>query len=127
MVPPGIGLYTHHKYRKSIDSQVPLDNDNNPISGEDPEGGDIDLVTFMRTHDAVPKKNNHWLSLLRHPPMDVRIMRFEPLCLMSCHYIKLNPCSSQAPRNRTGDNQVLFALDDEEGGDDPEIRGRRTD
>ena len=46
---------------------------------------------------------------------------------MSCHYIKLNPCPVKASRDRTGDNQVLFALDDEEGGDSSEIRGRRTD
>ncbi|KAF9793394.1 triose-phosphate transporter family-domain-containing protein [Thelephora terrestris] len=30
----GICLYTYHKYRKSIDSQVPLDPDGNPISDE---------------------------------------------------------------------------------------------
>ena len=43
VVAPGIGLYTYHKYRKSIDSQVPLDGDGNPISDEDPEGGGVDL------------------------------------------------------------------------------------
>lgn len=34
----GICLYTYHKYRKSIDSQVSLDGDGNPISDQDPEG-----------------------------------------------------------------------------------------
>lgn len=43
MDPLGIGLYTYHKYRKSIDSQVPLDGDGNPISDEDPEGGGVAL------------------------------------------------------------------------------------
>jgi hypothetical protein len=71
-------------------------------------------VTFTKTLDRVPKKKQ-LLPLLRYPPMDnVLIMRFEPLCLMPCHYIKLNPCPPQTPRDRTGDNQVLFALDDEE-------------
>lgn len=32
---PGIGLFTHHKYRKSIESTVPLDAHGNPIVDED--------------------------------------------------------------------------------------------
>lgn len=36
-------MYTYHKYHKSIGSQVPLDLDGNPISGEDPEGGGVAL------------------------------------------------------------------------------------
>ena len=36
-------MYTYHKYRKSINSQVPLDLNGNPISDEDPEGGGIAL------------------------------------------------------------------------------------
>jgi solute carrier family 35 protein C2 len=31
----GIGLFTHHKYRKSLDSTVPLDAHGNPIIDED--------------------------------------------------------------------------------------------
>lgn len=86
------------------------------------------IVILTRTRDSVPKKNVHWLLLPRQLPMDnVLIMRFEPLCLIPCHYIKLNTCSTQAPHDRAGDNQVLFTLDDETGGDDPEIRGKRTD
>ncbi|KAF9564763.1 triose phosphate transporter, partial [Agrocybe pediades] len=33
----GIGLFTHHKYRKSIESTVPLDAHGNPILDEDDE------------------------------------------------------------------------------------------
>jgi len=33
----GIGLFTHHKYRKSIDSTVPLDAHGNPITDEGDE------------------------------------------------------------------------------------------
>ena len=39
----GICLYTYHKYHKSINSQVPLDLDGNPISHEDPDGGGVAL------------------------------------------------------------------------------------
>ncbi|TFY54322.1 hypothetical protein EVJ58_g8930 [Rhodofomes roseus] len=35
----GIGLYTYHKYRKSMDANVPLDAHGNPITDDD-EGGD---------------------------------------------------------------------------------------
>lgn len=31
---PGIALFTYHKYRKSIDSKVPLDAHGNPINDE---------------------------------------------------------------------------------------------
>lgn len=31
----GIGLFTHHKYRKSLESTVPLDAHGNPILDED--------------------------------------------------------------------------------------------
>ena len=31
----GIGLFTHHKYRKSIESKVPLDAHGNPIAEVD--------------------------------------------------------------------------------------------
>ncbi|KDR75307.1 hypothetical protein GALMADRAFT_249326 [Galerina marginata CBS 339.88] len=34
----GIGLFTHHKYRKSIDSPVPLDGHGNPITDQGDEG-----------------------------------------------------------------------------------------
>ncbi|KAI0693011.1 triose-phosphate transporter family-domain-containing protein [Cytidiella melzeri] len=34
----GIGLFTYHKYRKSIDSKVPLDAHGNPIEDDDFEG-----------------------------------------------------------------------------------------
>lgn len=30
----GITLFTYHKYRKSMDSPVPLDAHGNPVSGE---------------------------------------------------------------------------------------------
>lgn len=43
MVPIGICLYTYHKYRKSIDSQVPLDLHGNPISDEDLGGSGVAL------------------------------------------------------------------------------------
>lgn len=36
-------MYTYHKYHKSINSQVPLDFDGNPISDEDPEGSGVAL------------------------------------------------------------------------------------
>ena len=36
-------MYTYHKYRKSIDSQVPLDLHGNPISEEDREGSGVAL------------------------------------------------------------------------------------
>jgi len=37
----GIGLYTYHKYRRSMDASVPLDAHGNPIIDTD-EGGDAD-------------------------------------------------------------------------------------
>ena len=36
-------MYTYHKYHKSINSQVPLDSDGNPISDDDPEGSGVAL------------------------------------------------------------------------------------
>ncbi|KAF8160905.1 triose-phosphate transporter family-domain-containing protein [Crassisporium funariophilum] len=38
----GIGLFTHHKYRKSIDSKVPLDAHGNPITDEDGMFGSVE-------------------------------------------------------------------------------------
>lgn len=38
----GIALFTHHKYRKSIDSKVPLDGHGNPIIVD---GDEEDLFT----------------------------------------------------------------------------------
>lgn len=38
IIEPGIGLFTYHKYRKSIDSQVPLDAHGNPIEDAGFEG-----------------------------------------------------------------------------------------
>lgn len=43
VVTPGICLFTYHKYRKSIDSQVPLDGHGNPVSDEDSESGGVAL------------------------------------------------------------------------------------
>jgi hypothetical protein len=43
VIPLGICLYTYHKYRKSTDSQVPLDIDGNPISDEEADGGGVAL------------------------------------------------------------------------------------
>jgi hypothetical protein len=53
VVPLGICLYTYHKYRKSIDSQVPLDLDGNPISDEDPDGGGVAL-DLDYIHESAP-------------------------------------------------------------------------
>jgi solute carrier family 35 protein C2 len=35
---PGIALFTYHKYRKSIDSPVPLDAHGNPLTDEEAAG-----------------------------------------------------------------------------------------
>lgn len=37
----GIGLFTFHKYRKSLESNVPLDAHGNPVTGED---NDVDYT-----------------------------------------------------------------------------------
>lgn len=48
----GIALFTYHKYRKSIDSKVPLDAHGNPIEDGDLEGdGDIHHL-----HDLVDEE-----------------------------------------------------------------------
>lgn len=44
----GIGLFTHHKYRKSIDSKVPLDGHGNPIIDD----GDEEDLFAPRGHDG---------------------------------------------------------------------------
>jgi hypothetical protein len=38
----GIGLFTYHKYRKSLDSTVALDAHGNPISSTLPEDVELD-------------------------------------------------------------------------------------
>lgn len=54
VLPPGICLYTYHKYRKSIDSQLPLDGDGNPISDEDPHDGGVALDLGYIQENARP-------------------------------------------------------------------------
>ena len=39
---PGIALFTYHKYRKSIDSTVPLDAHGNPITSDEIRGVGVD-------------------------------------------------------------------------------------
>lgn len=46
---PGIALFTHHKYQKSLDSTVPLDAHGNPVvdeDGDEPAGGDDGYVAL---------------------------------------------------------------------------------
>ena len=43
----GIGLFTHHKYRKSIDSKVPLDAHGNPIAEVDEMVGPDDSGLYQ--------------------------------------------------------------------------------
>ena len=128
-VPLGICLYTYHKYRKSIDSQVPLDLDGNPISDEDPDGGGVALDLGyihenapFNAEEARPQGLSASLSSDGQRAHNAVRTPFSD----AWHYIKLNPRSMQAPRDQAGDNPVLFALDDEEDGGDPESRERRT-
>lgn len=65
LITTGIGLYTHHKYRKSIESAVPLDAHGNPVTAVAEEidrtsqseetirlisshGDDVDLLAQVR-------------------------------------------------------------------------------
>jgi len=43
----GIGLFTHHKYRKSIESKVPLDVHGNPIAEVDEIVGPSDSEGYV--------------------------------------------------------------------------------
>ncbi|ESK91006.1 nucleotide-sugar transporter [Moniliophthora roreri MCA 2997] len=66
----GIGLYTYHKYRKSLESTVPLDGHGNPISDEDetdplvaPNGDhgyqvELDETTHLTLRRASEESNN---------------------------------------------------------------------
>lgn len=94
----GICLYTYHKYRKSIDSQVPLDPDGNPISDE---GGGVALDLRY-----IHENGRHSAEEALAPPP---------------------PLSSDGQRahNAALHDQVLFALDEEDGGE-PELVERRT-
>ena len=42
-VPAGIGLYTHHNYRKKLDTDIPLDPHGRPIDDMGPVPGSIAL------------------------------------------------------------------------------------
>lgn len=43
----GIGLFTHHKYRKSIESKVPLDAHGNPMAEVDERVGPGDSGEYQ--------------------------------------------------------------------------------
>jgi len=99
----GICLYTYHKYRKSIDSQVPLDLDGNPVSDE---GGGVALdLGYIHENGRYSAEEA------------------QPLAPLSSDGQRAH---NATPHDQADDNQVLFALDEEDGGDS-EIRERRTD
>jgi hypothetical protein len=52
----GIILFTYHKYRRSIESAVPLDSHGNPISTDDGlhEGSDEQRGEFVELGETVP-------------------------------------------------------------------------
>jgi len=107
----GISLFTYHKYRKSIDSQVTLDPDGNPISDEDPEGSGVALdLGYIHQNSRLSAEEAR--PLTSSPPLSS----------------DRQGAHSADPRDQAGDSQILFALDDEEvGGDSGETGGRRTD
>lgn len=48
----GIGLFTYHKYRKSMNSSVPLDVHGNPVTDED---GDVEDGSLLGSgHETTP-------------------------------------------------------------------------
>lgn len=104
----GICLFTYHKYRKSIDSQVPLDPNGNPISDE-PDGGGVAL-DLDYIHENARYSVEEAQPLASSPPLSSDGQR----------------AYNASPRDQAGDNQVLFALDEEDSGDSV-IRERRTD
>jgi solute carrier family 35 protein C2 len=89
----GICLYTYHKYRTSIDSQVPLDLHGNPVSDEDPEGGGVAL-DLGYIHENVRYTTEEAQPLASSNPLSSDGQRahnaVRALCSMTCHYIKLN-------------------------------------
>lgn len=64
---PGISLYTYHKYRKSIDSRVPLDLNGNPISYEDPEDSGVAL-DLSHIHENARSSAEESRPLTPSPP-----------------------------------------------------------
>ena len=47
----GIGLFTYHKYRKSIESTIPLDAHGNPVELEDFDGDDVGTYVELNQTD----------------------------------------------------------------------------
>ena len=50
----GIALFTYHKYRKSIDSKVPLDAHGNPISDDSSNEGDSHGLHVIADEERQP-------------------------------------------------------------------------
>lgn len=93
-------MYTYHKYRKSIDSQVPLDLDGNPVSDE---GGGVAL-DLGYIHENGRYSAEEARPLAPSSPFSSDGQRahnaVRALFPIPCHYIKLNSCQCRPPTIR---------------------------
>jgi solute carrier family 35 protein C2 len=97
----GIGLFTYHKYRKSVDSPIPLDAHGNPIVPED---------------DVTGSDN---------PGREYHVQLYETSHLTSSHYrLSDEPDMDESPS--AGNSPELFSAEEEGEEDAEEFRSIRS-
>ncbi|KAF8909862.1 triose-phosphate transporter family-domain-containing protein [Mucidula mucida] len=95
----GIILFTYHKYRKSIDSPLPLDAHGNPIIPDD-DDSDTHLGQYVRLDETLP--------LASRTSADLHGVRLF-FCYVLVHMSPLLMCGTQE-----GPPAVLFSADGDE-------------
>ena len=77
----GIALFTYHKYRKSIESTVPLDAHGNPIEVDDDVGGD-DIGNYVEL-DQIDHRNISLLGATSEAVSESVVIVIVPRTLMN--------------------------------------------
>lgn len=116
---PGIALFTYHKYRKSIESTVPLDAHGNPIAPED-----IDECDDPSAYVELDQTDDMNSSMLRAESEAVSQILFD-LNSKLCKYSFENR-NVQDMESTDGNRRLLFCAEDEGEEDAEEFRSIRS-